>query len=167
MNKVILTVIILLIGFGTSAWLIFNIHTKKKYDECRNELIPKVLSVVKMNSETKKLLSEARMNWKNAYNETDGPYTNSLKVVMKNPSVSNLVEIFTYSMPEYSFFAPKLNMKSVKMGSIQNLILPMTIDHQVHLSDNGNLALIKCTPGIILVYSNGQRGLREEMYYKK
>jgi len=167
MKKTISIIVIVLIVIGAGAWLTLNLRAKQKYDKMRNELSQLSYSVVKMDADTTALLSEVREKWAQSHSQIDGPHSDALKTLGLDLSVSNLVHVFTYRLPKYSFLSIEQNKKSAAMGLVQGLLMPVTIDESIHVSANGDLALIQVSAKCVLVFADENAGLREEMYVKE
>jgi len=167
MKRLIPAIAMALIVVGVGAWLTLNLRAKPKYDELRDRLAQCSYSPVQMDAATTALLIEVRENWFQSHSQIDGPHSDALKTIGRRPCVSNLTHIFTYRLPEYSFFSPNQNKKSVVMGMIQSTIFPVTVDDSIHLSDDGHVAILRVRTNLVQVFSDELTGLREAMYYVK
>lgn len=96
MKKFVPTIAVLVAVIGLAAYLVVSLGSKKKYDRARTELANHVLSEAPMDAETKALLAEVRTNWIEMSSEVDGPHADALKTIGLEPSVSNVIELFTY-----------------------------------------------------------------------
>lgn len=166
MKKTISIIVIVLILIGAGAWLTLNLRAKQKYDKMRKGLSEFSYSVVEMDADTKALLAVVREKWTQSHSQIDGPHSDALKTLGLTPSVSNLVHVFTYRLPEYSLLSIDQNKKSAAMGLVQGILVPVTIDESIHVSAKGDLALIQVSTKCVLVFADENKGLREEMYLK-
>ncbi len=148
-------------------WIVFNITAKQKYDDMRNELKNVSFSEVKMDSGIQELIIEARAKWTKKYSKIDGSHSNILMMKGLKPTVSNLVNIFTYTLPEYSFFSLDFNRKSIEMCKIQNMIFPVSIDNLIYISKNKKVAIIRVEKNVILLFSDVEPGLQETLYINR
>ncbi|MBI1338049.1 MAG: hypothetical protein GC164_13965 [Phycisphaera sp.] len=165
MKLVIVGVVVVIVISGVTAWLGINHYAKGKYDKMKSMLSP--YEKVQINDETTAILTKAKNEWKMAYSDIGGPHTDALKLLGLEPSVSNLLYVFTYSLPQYSYLAPQQNAKAALMCSIQERIFPITIDQSIHVSQDEKLAMFRCNEKTILVFLDEGKGLREEMYHVK
>jgi hypothetical protein len=69
-------------------------------------------------------------------------------------------------MPPYSWVSPKENKDAVLLGMVQVVIVPTSIDHDVHVSADGHLAMIRCTTNAVYTFADDAGGLREGLYFK-
>jgi hypothetical protein len=167
MKKLVSALIIIAFAVGIGVWLSFSLRAKQKYDAVRSELGKHLFSVIKMDADTSVLLADVRADWVESHSQIDGPSSDAIRTVGLTPSVSNLVEVFTYEMPTFSLLSLGRNKKPVVMGMLQSMILPVSIDASIHLSNDGHLALIRCRTNVVYVFSDEETGLRESMYYVK
>ncbi|MCP3927120.1 MAG: hypothetical protein GY714_31560 [Desulfobacterales bacterium] len=144
-----------------------NIIAKQKYDDMRSELNIVSFSKVQINSGIQKLIIEARTKWTEKYSKIDGPHSNMLKGTKLKPTVSNLINIFTYKLPDYSFFSMDFNRKSIEICKIQSIVFPVSIDNLIYVSDKKKIAIIRVQKNVILLFSDEESGLQEAMYIKK
>lgn len=167
MKRLIPFVAVVLIAVGVGAWLTLSLRAKRKYDQVRSELADNVLSAVAMDAETRALLSEVRTGWVERNSEVGGPHSEALKTVGLQPSVSNVIELFTYQMPEYSLLSLRRNGRPMQIGAVQAVLLPISIDKSIHVSDDRRVALIRIRPTIVYVFADEAGGLRETQYWLK
>jgi len=166
MKRLIATIIVVA-AVGIGAWLTFSLRAKRKYDDARADLGKHLFSVVQMDGDTTALLAEVQTNWVESYSEVGSVYTEALKTVGLSPSVSNLIEMFTYRMPEYSLLFPSRNKEPAAMGQIQATLLPMSVDGLIYVSEDQHLAMIRCKTNVVLVFADEAGGLREAQYCVK
>ena len=50
---------------------------------------------------------------------------------------------------------------------VQGMLMPITIDDSIHLSDDGHTALVRCRTNNVYVFEDEDTGLRESLYYVK
>jgi hypothetical protein len=81
-----------------------------------------------------------------------------------NPSVTNLIKVFNYQMPKYSWFSSKQNKSSAARGLIKAQCMPISIDQRWYLSEDGHLAMLHCKTNVVYVYRDETSGLRATMY---
>ena len=167
MKKLIPIIAVLVVAIGIAAYLAVSLHIKRKYDKARIELADHVLSAVPMDAETKVLLTEVRTGWVEKNNEVGGPHSDALKTIGLEPSVSNVIELLTYRMPEYSLLSLRRNSRPMQIGAIQAVLLPISIDKSIHVSDDRHVALIRIHPAIVYVFTDEAGGLRETQYWLK
>jgi len=167
MKKLIPAIAVLAVAIAIGAWLVVSFRAKRRYDDARGELAKHVLSAVPMDAQTTALLTEVRTSWVEEYSEVAGLYSDALKTIGLKPSVSNLIEVFTYRMPEYSLLSPGRNKKPRLIGMIQAQLLPVSVDQSIHVSDDRHVALIRCQTSLVFVFSDDTGGLREAKYCLK
>jgi hypothetical protein len=167
MNKLVPAIVVLAVAIAIGAWLVVSFRAKRKYDEARAELAEHVLSAVPMDAQTNALLTEVRTSWVEEYSEVAGMYADALKTIGLKPSVSNLIEVFTYRLPKYSLLPPGRNKRPMLIGMIQAELLPMSVDQSIHVSDDRHVALIRCRTSLVFVFTDETGGLREARYCLK
>ena len=166
MNKLVPAILLAVVAIAIAAWLTVNVRVMRKYDEARAK-IGEPFSVIEMDDRTEGLLAEVRASWVERFSEVGAPHSDGLKIVGLNPSVSHLIKVFTYRLPESSLFSPSRNKKAAEIGVIQALLFPVSIDHCIHVSADGHLALIRISANLVYVFSDDADGLREAMYVTK
>lgn len=166
MNKLVSAIVLAVVATATAAWLTVNIRAMRKYDEAQ-AAIGKPFSVIEMDNRTEGLLAEVRASWVERFSEVDGPYSDGLKTVGLSPSVTNLIKVFTYSLPESSLLSPSRTAKAAEIGVIQALLFPESIDRSIHVSADGRLALIRCSTNLVYIFTDDADGLCEAMYVTK
>jgi len=167
MKKLIATIGVLAVAIAIAAYLAVSLRVKQKYDKARIELADHVLSAVPMDAETKALLTEVRTSWVERSSEVGGPHSDALKTIGLEPSVSNVIELLTYRMPAYSLLSFGRNRRPMQIGTIQAILLPISIDKSIHVSDDRHVALIRLHPTIVYVFEDDAGGLRETQYCLK
>lgn len=164
MKKLLLAIVVIVVAVAIGAGLTFALRVKGKYDDFKAEIANHTLMVVRMDRQTQTLLTEVCTNWVEVYSEVGGPHADALEQVELSPSVSSLIHLFTYRMPEYSLFSPRQNKQAATMGMIQAVMLPMSVDGSIHVSRDQHLAVIRYTPSVVAVYTDDAGGLREALY---
>jgi len=166
MKRLITIMVLILVSGVAGAWLTFNLRAKQKYDYLRSELAAQPFSVVPMNIETKGFLNRVQTTWVKSHDKI-GPHSDAIKLAGLSPSLSSLIELFTYKMPKYSLVFPAKNKKPMVMGAIQSVILPVSVDGAIYVAEGQHLAFIQCRTNLVYVFTNDPNGLREAMYYVK
>ena len=168
MNKLAAIVVIGLVATGVVAWLGFNLQAEKKYGESRLRLAEHVLSSVPMDAKTMSLVGKAREHWAQRTGVNLAvPYSDALKILKLKPTVSNLVHVLTYQIPEYSYLSENQNIESGKIAIVQGLLLPGTIDGSIHVSEDGQLALLKLKAKYFMIFSENGNGLWVQEFLKE
>ena len=167
MKKLIPIIAVFAAVIGLAAYLVVSLGAKNKYDKTRTELADHVLSEAPMDAETKALLTEVRTSWIETTNEIGGPHTGALKTLGWEPSVSSLIDLMTYRMPEYSLLALGRNRRPMQIGTVQAVLIPISTDKSIHVSDDRQVALIRHSPTMVSVFQNEEDGLREIQYHLK
>ena len=167
MKKLIPIIAVLAAVIGLVAYLVVSLGSKKKYDKARTELAVHILSEAPMDAEIKALLTEVRTSWIETSNEVGGPHADALKTLGLEPSVSNVVDLLTYRLPEYSLLSLGRNRRPMQIGAIQAVLIPISMDKSIHVSDDRQVALIRLRPTIVYVFQNEAGGLRETQYRLK
>jgi len=157
------SVVFLVVVIGAGVWLSTFLRAKQKYDEFRVEL-GGPFSEVQMNAEATSLLEEARSKWVLRYNDVNGPHSEALKILGMQPTVANLVALFTYPLPDYSWVRSARNVRASATGVIQAKIFPVSVDHAIHVSEGRDLAYIQISENIVVVFTDDTEGLREAGY---
>jgi len=168
MKKSSLFIFIILFVVGVLIWFILCFNAKVKYDRARQSLLagqPEPYKVVQMTPEMSSLLDEIKKDWVKQYSETDGPYADTLRLVGLEPTVENLIYLLNYEMPDYSFFYLWRNKKALIMGQGKALLLPISIDAAIHVTENESTAMIRATKTAVQIFSDTVGGLKESMYY--
>ena len=166
MKKLIPSIIIVIILAGVSAWLVLNLRAKRKYDAMRNELVPPY-SVVQMDEKMNAFLAQVQSDWTKGQDFVGGPIPKTFATVGLSATVSNLLGMYSYTMPEYSFVSPDRNKKAVLMGLIQGVSLSMSVDRTISVSTDHHLAMNRITTNQVQIYTDTAEGLREEYYFIK
>jgi len=167
MKKFILAMTSIAALIGLSAYMAALLGTKKTYDKTKMELANHVLSGTTMNDEKRAWLKEVRSAWTETTNQVGGPHTEALQTLGWEPSVSSLVKLMTYRMPEYSLVGFGRNKYPLAIGTIQAILIPISMDKSIHVSGNRNVALIQHSPIFVTLFQNDNGGLREIQYYQK
>ena len=162
-----LVFIVAVVGvLGISLWLAFNIRAKPKYDEVRSSLeLDQPFAVVEMNEETVNLFDEVHSSWDAQYSVVDGPHTDALNTLGLTPSVSNVISLYTYQLPEYSWLSPEQNKAALRFAAVYAVILPATMDQSIHVSPDRQSALIRRSPSLVDVFTDESDGLREASFF--
>lgn len=158
------TIVVFLLIIGLAAYLIVSLGVKNKYEETRTELAAYALTETPMDEEIRALLSEARTSWIETHNKLGGPHADAVKTLGWEPSISSLIDLMTYRMPEYSLLSLGPNKRPLQIGMLQAVLLPISMDHSIHVSDDRQLALIRLSPNIVCVFQNEEGGLHETRY---
>ena len=140
---------------------------KLNYDKVRGEVLPFVLSVAPLDASDKLFLADVQEGWVKKYSEVGGPHSEALAAVGHKPSFSTLVDLLTYRMPEFSWFAPGQTKQSALIGVIQGSLLSITTDRVLRLSDDRHSAFLRLRATVICVFNDDAGGLRETMYVLK
>lgn len=150
-------------------WLTLHLLAKQKYDEVRDQLAQQLptYAVVRLNAETMALIEDIRVTWVERDSEVGGLHSDALQTVGLQPTVKNLVDLFTRPMPEYSFLSLERNQKSLAVGVVQGALLPKTVDRSIHLADDGRLAFVRVGKNLVYIFADEPTGLHEAMYYQK
>jgi hypothetical protein len=164
MKKLIFAIPTLLIVVAVAIWLVMNLRAKQKYDLAMQEIRQTQYAAVELEGDAADVLAKARSDWTVHFAEVGGPYSEALSIRGLPPTVANLVDFITRPLPEYSFFSAERNMKATEAGMIKALICPITIDGSIHVSSDGQLALIQLSENAILVVEDSEEGLRETTY---
>ena len=167
MKKTIPAIVLTLAVAGAVAWCTLHLRAKRKYDHVRNDLAQHSYAVVPFDADTTTFLAEVRSSWTNSHSQVGGPHSDAIQLLGLRPSVSNLVHVFTHRLPTYSFLSTDQNKKSAVMAMVQGMLMPITIDDSIHLSDDGHTALVRCQTNLVYIFSDEQSGLRESMYFVK
>jgi hypothetical protein len=162
---IILISIILVAYFGS--WLSLHFAAKKKFDKARNEINTGILTREIMDAQTRELLTIVRKDWTKHTSEVNGAHSVALKLAGIRPTVSNLVDLFSSRVPEYSFFSLSKNKESAIIAPILAMLLPITVDGTIHVSSDGSLALIQNSANTVHVFTDESEGLREEWYRRE
>ena len=144
-----------------------NLRAKSKYDKVRKELTRHLCEVAPFDAATTAFLAEVQANWTNSHSIVGGPHSDALKLLGLTPSVTNLVHALTYRLPAYAFTAPNQNKKSIIMAAVQKILLPVTIDGSIHVSDDNHTAIIRCQTNFVYIFTDDTSGLRESIYHMK
>ncbi len=158
-------VIIFIVSSGIFVWFILCFNAKIKYDRARKGVQCEPYKVVQMTPEMSSLLDEIKKDWVKQYSETDGPYADTLRVVGLEPTVDNLIDLLNYEMPDYSFFYLWRNKKALLMAQGKALLLPISIDDAIHVTENHSKAMIRITKTAVQIFSDTVGGLKESIYY--
>ena len=150
---------------GISAWLMLNLRAKAKYEKARSELTPHVLSAVLMDAKSIAFATQVRDSWIQRHSEVGGPHTSALETLGLRPTVSNLVHVFTYRMPAYSFLSLNQNRTATHMGLVQSTLIPGATDNAIHVSGDGRMALVRIGTSMVNFFQDEEAGLREASYY--
>lgn len=167
MKKLILITTVLVAFIGLSAYLLASLGNKNRYEKTRTELATYVLSEIPISDEKQEWLNEVRSSWTETTNQIGGPHTDALQTVGWEPSISNLIKLMTYRMPEYSAVAFGRNKRPMEIGAIQAVLTPVSTDKLIHVFGNGEVALIQHSPTLVSVFQNEEGGLREIQYHLK
>lgn len=167
MKKLAPAFLLVIVVIGFVAYLLVSFASKGKYDKVRLELANHVLSETPMDEEREALLNELGTNGTVVSSALNGPYTDALKTLGWEPSVESVVELMTYRMPEYSWMALGGNQRPMNVGAVQAVVLSSSVDKQIHVSDDRQVALIQISPAIVYVFQNEQGGIRETQYQLK
>ncbi len=165
MKKIFFVIIIIFVVIAAaSLGPLFRLRSI--YNAVIDDVAPQPYSVVQMDDETKALLADAQANWFEFISEVDGAYSDGLDAFGLSPSVSNVISLLNYR-PEH-FFPTEAD---VVMGMAQALLLPPSIDQSIHLSADGQTALMRRQTNAVEVLENEDGKLRESVYmninYKK
>ena len=167
MKKLIPIIAVFAAVIGLAAYLVVSLSSKQKYDKARTELAVHILSEVPMDAEIKALLAEVRTSWIETSNEVGGPHADALKTLGLEPSVSNVVDLLTYRMPEYSLLLLGRHRRPMQIGTIQVVLIRISTDKSIHVSDDRQVALIRLRPTMVCVFQDEAGGLRETLYRLK
>ena len=55
----------------------------------------------------------------------------------------------------------------MQIGTIQAVLIPISTDKSIHVSDDRQVALIRLRPTIVYVFEDEAGGLRETLYHLK
>lgn len=160
--------LLLLVPVGI--WMSINLSAKERYNKLRKELSHAALNVTFMTDQTSSIYEDAKKHWTLVEPYEDVPvsaHTIALESIDMAPNVLNLVTLFSFRLPEYSFLKPKENALSMAMGALQATLLPAAMDGKIHVTKDYLLALIRHSPTLILVYRKTEKGLIKEMFYHK
>ncbi len=167
MKKLFSVIAVLVVAIGVGAWLNFSFRAKWKYDTARADLRKNLLVVIQIDADMKVQLAKVQTNWAESHSEIGGPHSEAIETVGLRPTVANLIEVFTYPLPEYWFLSSARNKKAATMGAVQAVILPRTVDGLIHVSEDQRLAIIRYGPDIVGVFTDDAGGLREATYTNK
>ena len=56
---------------------------------------------------------------------------------------------------------------AIVIGTIKAELVPMSVDGKIHVSEQGHLALIRCTTSAVFVFRDDGSKLRESLYFRK
>jgi hypothetical protein len=98
--------------------------------------------------------------------EVGGPYSDVIKLAGLVPSVTNLLYLWTYQIPEYGWWSPARNRKAAKIGLLQAEFAPTFVDHTFHVSGDQHEALLWSRTNIVFIYHDEPGGLRTSLYVK-
>jgi len=167
MKKFLFACVILLVVILAGAWLVVSVHTKSNYDRMREGLVDTYYVVTPMDDQFRAFLAEVQSNWTCRVNEIGGPDSEVVKLAGMTPSVRNLIYVFNYQVPEYSWFSPKRNRQAALIGLIKAKFFPRSVDKQWHVSEDQHLAVLWGVTNAVYVHQDETGGLRTALYFKK
>ena len=158
----VVLVCVVLLGIG----LVWSLDINRKYNKIRDELREEAsFTVALMGVKERNFLSGVQSNWICKRNLTNDAHAEWIKTVGMSPSVANFIEVQTYQMPAYSWFAIERTKDSIVKGVLKSLCYLHSSDHTVYVSENRNLAFIRCKPGVVYVFRDvGDASLGVAMY---
>jgi hypothetical protein len=166
MKKLIATIFGALAVALFICWYLANLRAKTNYEKLRNELfVP--YAVVPMDQQTKSFLAEVQTKWTCTADEVGGPSSDVVKLAGMDPSVSNLIGLWNYQMPEYSWWSPARNRKPAVIALLKAKFFPSSVDRTFHVSDDGHEALLWGRTNMVYIYRDEAGGMREALYVKK
>ena len=157
-------IFIVLVVVGACVLLTLNLRAKLDYEKTRAELNAHAYTAVQIDADDDALLARIRADWQSS-NIIRGFSSDALEALEKHPSVSNLVDVVTYRLPEYAFVSPSRNTEPLVMATILPVIRLKSIDQLIYVSDDRHPAFIRCLPTAVMVYTDEEAGLRETLYY--
>ncbi len=166
LRMMLLLVTVVPLAIYVSWCLIVVLPLKSRYEESRAEISSVVLTEVPMNAATERLLSDVRDNWTEKCNDLDGLVSRALEIIHRTLSVANVVALFTYRMPDFSILSPRRNYEPIAIGVVQAQILPITVDHLIHVSHDRRVALIRVSSDTVFLFEDDDQGMREMVYLR-
>ena len=167
MKRIIIKAFATLVVCLVSWYAFWSIKVKLKYDKVKADLSENTYHVMEINDEKGKFLNEIQKKWRIYLNIVNGGSSEGLKLIKFDNSVSGILKLLTYHMPEYSWFSTEQTKKQCVIASVYCMLAPQSVDNIIYVSKDMNLAFIQINEGLVLVYQNDKMGLREILYVKK
>lgn len=150
-----------------SVWFIFALRAKLKYDHLV-ALTPTINFVAtSMDEQSKTFLSKMSSDWACKTDETNGPFSELMRVGGVTPSVKNVIQMFNYRMPGFCWRSSRPNLKAALFGMFKQAFCTRFTDRTFHVSNDGHLALLWNSKVVVFVFQDEPNGLREALYFSK
>ncbi len=167
MRTFIVSAAFILLAIGAGAWLLLSLSAKAKHDRVRKELAGSVYTVAPFDQTARAFLDEVETAWTRGADETNSASSEVVRLAGLSPCVSNLVYVFNYEMPEYSWLHSAQNRKAALFGLLKAKFFPTSVDRAWHVSNDGHLVLLWCRTNMVYVYRDVPTGMRETLFYRK
>ena len=143
----------------------YSLMFKAKYDQVRDD-IGTLYHVVPMSRETDAFLAEVRETWTEQQNISGIAHAQILGTIGLAPTIAHLLHVLSHPMPPYSWVSPLRNRDAIRFGVVQGVIRPTSIDRTVHVSADGQWAMIRCSTNAVSLFVEDAAGLRLDMYFR-
>ena len=151
---------LLVVAGGVGAGFFKLSQAKAEYERSRAEINQHVLTFAPMGEADFAVLSPAATEWQVRHDEVDSVEGQSLVLLGREPTVTNLVDIYCTPLPEYSLTDWDRNAREARRGVVMATILSATEDGAIYVSDDGGTALLWLTEHLVMVYRDEDGGLR-------
>jgi hypothetical protein len=154
-------IFILIIGI----WFYANVRAKANYDKIKVEL-SLAYTIKPINKEFHSFIDEVETKWSRDQSlEQSKAYNDVLISLGMQPTVESLVYVLNSPMPEYSWISNDANIKSALLGSAKSVMLTISTDGCLYLSDKKDVAVTLLEKSRVVIYKNAKDGI-DIIYYK-
>lgn len=162
-NAVIIGLSVLtLVGLGT--WCAVSLRAAAHYNELRRLTGTMSYRVAPVDDRMEAFASEVQSNWICASSDLDGPNSEMVRLVGLAPSVSNLIHVFNYEMPVYSWLDVSRNRQAIKLAAAKSAFFPNSVDRQFHVYKGGRAMLLWGKSNAVYIFRDEAGQMRESLY---
>lgn len=166
MKKLVISVL-LVVAIVEALWLVAALYAKSKYDVLLKQDRATSFAVAQIDQQSKSLLSDVQSNWSCREDSTNSPISEMLMSVGLTPSVRNVIHVLHSPMPEFYWWSASRNRQAAMFGFMKLAYSDFGMHQTFHVSDDGHLALLRCSTDVVIVFQDETDGVREARYIRK
>ena len=164
---IIIVSVLLVIGLVFGLVGISRYKAKDKYERAKQKLEAELANGFVVKNINGDVFDEIGGKWVCKNTEIGGPHSQAMKITGMAPTVANLIRLYNYRMPEYSWLDTGQNAKSLSIAKVQATIVPLSVDQAIHVTNDKSLAIIYHRDGMAWVFRETEEGFKEELWLRE
>ena len=117
-----------------------------------------------MDEQSKALLSDVRTNWRCRKDTTNALIAEVLTSAGLTLTVQNVIHVLHSPMPQFCWWSVPRNEQAFRFCMTKLAYADYGTNQTFHVSDDGHLALLKCSPDMVIVFQDETDVVREALY---